>query len=103
MTQSQTGAPRTQHVVATPVDDGYMIDPEVAKLLRLAQKSLETKVRTGVFQEGVHFFKPRGMRRRWKRSAVVAWLEAGSMTGDEGEDQTLGIPLARSVHGRVDR
>jgi hypothetical protein len=29
----------------------------------------------GVFSEGVHFFRRQGLGPRWKRDALVEWLE----------------------------
>jgi len=70
----------------------YLTDREVARRLRLAPKTLRNKVAAGIFREGEHFFRPPGMTRRWKWSAVVAWVE-GSRHDTMSTDV---IRLARS-------
>lgn len=76
------------------VVDGYLRDASVAARLCISAKTLRNKVAAGIFREGVHFFRPAGMTRRWSWPAVATWVEAGS-------DDFLGrstIRLARSSH-----
>ena len=80
-------------------DDGYLTDHENAAKLKWSTKTLEKKVRQGVFKEGVHYFQRPGMRRRWKWSAVVRWLEHG----DEQVANDNTIPLAGVIEGAADR
>jgi hypothetical protein len=61
---------------------------------------LEKKVRDGVFKEGVHYFKQPHMRRRWKWSAIVQWLENDDELCAGGPTR---IPLANMDEGRADR
>lgn len=72
--------------------EGYLTDREVATRLGLAPKTLRNKVATGTFREGTHFFRPPGMTRRWKWSAVAAWVEGTRSTTPD----TTVIRLARS-------
>src|SRR5262245_29818619 len=82
---------------AQMADDGYLTDRNVAAKLKWSPKTLEAKGRPGVFQEGVHFFQKPAMRRRWKWSAVVRWLEGG----DDNTAVGVPIPLASPAGGRV--
>lgn len=84
-------------VPAAPVEEGYLTDGENAARLKWSTKTLEKKVRQGVFKEGVHYFQRPGMRRRWKWSAVVRWLEGGTDDGPE----VATIPLASPAATRV--
>lgn len=70
--------------------EGYLTDQEVADRLRVSAKTLRHKVGAGIFRAGEHFFRPPGMRRRWKWAAVVAWLE-----GTAAQPQHPAIRLAR--------
>lgn len=53
----------------------YLTTAEVAELLRIKPKTVRNKVAAGVFRHGEHFFKKPGLGPRWKREAVVRWLE----------------------------
>jgi hypothetical protein len=88
-----------ERVSAESIDDGYLTDRELAPKLKWSTKTLESKVRAGVFEEGTHFFQRPGMRRRWKWSAVVRWLE----NGDDGSSHETRIPLAGMARGRAGR
>ena len=70
----------------------YLTTVEAGALLRLRPKTLRNKITAGSFVEGTHFFRPRGMQPRWKRSALVAWLEGRESR--EAVDHGA-IPLAR--------
>lgn len=86
-------------VSAASVEVGYLTDRELAAKLKWSTKTLEKKVRLGVFTHGVHYFQRPGMRRRWKWSAVVRWLEHG----DEDVVTTAVVPLAGIARGRAGR
>jgi hypothetical protein len=53
----------------------YLTTAEVAALLRVKPKTVRNKVAAGVFRQGEHFFRKRGLGPRWKREAIVRWLE----------------------------
>jgi hypothetical protein len=86
-------------VSAELTNDGYLTDRKLAPKLSWSTKTLEKKVREGVFKEGVHYFQPSGMRRRWKWSAVVLWLE----TSDRQPESETSIPLASTTERRARR
>lgn len=77
-------------------ENAYLLDGDVAKRLGLAPKTLRNKVAAGIFREGEHFFRPPGMTRRWKWSAVAAWVERAH---DDTQPNDV-IRLARSSVGR---
>jgi excisionase family DNA binding protein len=54
----------------------YLTTAEVAGLLRVQPKTIRNKVASGVFRQGLHFFRKPGLGLRWKREAVVAWVES---------------------------
>jgi hypothetical protein len=71
------------------VTDEYLTTAEAAVLLRYSQKTLRNQIAAGVFREGIHFVPKEGCQKRWKRSALVAWLE-----GTESSTISEEIPLA---------
>lgn len=81
MDQKRIGAPqiflisvrRTRRSRA--VMSEYLTSSEAAEMLRIKAKTLNNMKARGVFSEGVHFFRRRGLGPRWKRDALVHWLE----------------------------
>lgn len=72
----------------------YLITLEAAELLRVAPKTLRNKVARGIFRAGEHFFRRPGLGPRWKREALVGWLEHREL---EVEGATaVEVPLAES-------
>ena len=53
----------------------YLTTLEAAELLRVKSKTLKNMKSRGVFREGVHFFRRPGLGPRWKRDALIGWLE----------------------------
>lgn len=53
----------------------YLTTFEAAELLRVKSKTLKNMKARGVFREGVHFFRRPGLGPRWKRDALIEWLE----------------------------
>ncbi len=74
----------------------YITIDEVASRLGLKPKSISNKMALGIFKEGVHFFRPKGLGTRFKWSAVVNWLENNEQQ-DTSED-SKGIPMARGYY-----
>jgi hypothetical protein len=74
----------------------YLTITEVASRLRLSPKTVRTKMTSGVFQKGVHYFRRRGLGPRFKWSAVVKWLEGE----DREHRQEAGnvIPMRRGYN-----
>jgi hypothetical protein len=71
------------------VTEQYLTTSEAAEFLRYSQKTLRNKIAAGMFREGVHFVQKPGCQKRWKRAALVAWLEGSDTPGVLDE-----IPLA---------
>jgi helix-turn-helix protein len=71
--------------------DEYLTITEVAQRLKLKPKTVRNKMNAGVFTEGVHYFRRKGIGTRFKWGAVVAWLEQKEATASEGDS----IPMAR--------
>lgn len=61
----------------------YLTTDEAAAFLRVAPKTLRNKVAAGVFRQGEHFFRKPGLGPRWKRAAIVRWLESEETAGVE--------------------
>jgi hypothetical protein len=53
----------------------YLTTLEAAELLRVKSKTLKNMKARGIFREGVHFFRRPGLGPRWKRDALIEWLE----------------------------
>ncbi len=53
----------------------YLTVEELARRLSWEERTVRNKMETGIFQRGVHYFAPKGIRPRFKWSAVVVWLE----------------------------
>lgn len=53
----------------------YLTSSEAAEMLRIKAKTLNNMKARGLFAEGVHFFRRPGLGPRWKRDALVQWLE----------------------------
>jgi hypothetical protein len=71
---SQRGHRASEEGPGTPPEE-YLTGWEASRLLKLSPKTIRNKVSAGIFFKGVHFVEPRGSRRRWKRAALIAWLE----------------------------
>jgi hypothetical protein len=54
---------------------------------------------SGVFVEGAHFFRKPGLGPRWKREALVRWLEDRELEGPGST--TDDVPLATSTRDAV--
>lgn len=75
----------------------YLSTSEAAKLVGIAPNTLRNKMYSGEFQRGVHFTKPRGLRLRWIRAALEAYLRGDD--GPEAATTSERIPLAGVTHG----
>ncbi len=58
----------------------YLTIAEAADLARVSPKRLRNLMADGTLREGVHYSRPRGLRQRFKREALVAWLEGNDRT-----------------------
>ena len=75
------------------VSEEYLTIEEVASRLKLKPKTIKNKMAAGIFKKGRHYFSPKGLRPRFKWSAVVAWLEESEKQTEESDNG--GIPMAR--------
>jgi len=71
----------------------YLTIAELSARLKVKPKTIRNKMANGTFKKKVHFFNPRGIRPRFKWTAILTWLE-------EKEEQTIkedngAIPMAR--------
>ena len=71
--------------------DEYLTITEVADRLKVKPKTIRNKIASGVFTEGVHYFRRKGIGTRFKSGAVVAWLEGKEADVSEVDS----IPMAR--------
>jgi hypothetical protein len=82
----------------------FLTIEEVAKRLSWEEKTVKNKMEAGIFQRGVHYFNPRGIRPRFKWSAIVAWLEEkGTQTKESAvagsnPQPADAIPMARGYY-----
>ncbi len=84
--------------VRSPHAGEYLTIQQLADSLGLDVKTVQNKMNQGVFQRGVHWFRPQGTHPRFKWSAIVIWLEEkdhlaevdiGTVTSD------IEIPMSR--------
>ncbi len=78
------------------MNEEYLTISELSSRLKVKPKTIKNKMANGTFTRGVHYFSPRGLRPRFKWSAIVAWLE-------EKEEETTqegngAIPMARGSY-----
>ena len=69
----------------------YLTIAEIAARLKLTPKTIRNKIASGVFRQGVHYFRRKGIGTRFKWNAVVAWLEQTKPLATEDDS----IPMAR--------
>jgi hypothetical protein len=79
--------------VALEITKEYLTIDELAKRISLDEKTVKNKMAAGIFQKGIHYFSPKGLRPRFKWSAIVAWLE--EKDAPLGEVAADAIPMAR--------
>jgi hypothetical protein len=48
-----------------------------------------------VYKLGIHYFLPAGSRPRFKKSAVIAWLEGTDVQAEERKSDLKAIPMSR--------
>lgn len=58
---------------------------EAAELARVSPKRLRALMQAGVLREGTHYSRPRGLRPRFKRDALLAWLGGDPLDANTGE------------------
>ena len=80
--------------------EAYLTVNELAARLKVSPKTIRNKMASGIFRKSVHYFRPRGLRPRFKWSAVQGWLEEKDQPRQEEEDL---IPMARGYFLRKPR
>ena len=75
----------------------YLRIAEAAALLRISPRTLRNKMSAGVLRLGVHYFSPPGLGPRFKRSAIVSWIEQAQRAPEAEGDS---IPMPRSYRLR---
>jgi hypothetical protein len=81
-------SPPSPHSTAE-ANDEYLTVAEVAAILKVSSKRVRNLMSCGVFCPGQHFFRRRGIRPRFLRSRVDAWLRDSSGVSEER------IPMVR--------
>lgn len=71
----------------------YLTIAEAAELARVSPKRLRNLISEGLLKPGLHHVRPRGLGRRIKRDAFMAWL-------DNAEPVSHEIPMAHSRRRR---
>jgi len=70
----------------------FLTIAEAAELACVSPKRLRNLMWSGALREGVHYTRPAGLAPRFKRDALLAWLEPG--------DVGANIPMARATRRR---
>ena len=87
--------------MASQITKEYLTVEELAKRLSWEERTVKNKMEAGIFQKGVHYFAPKGIRPRFKWSAIVVWLEEKGRLEKESaaveseEPTNEAIPMAR--------
>ncbi len=55
----------------------YLTVADAAELLCVSPKRVRNLMSAGMLRRGEHWFSPVGLGPRFKRSALVAWIEGG--------------------------
>lgn len=79
--------------LAAQVSKEYLTMEELAKRLSWEERTIKNKMESGIFKKGVHYFRPKGIRPRFKWSAIVTWLEEKEQPATEQPADA--IPMAR--------
>ena len=88
------------------MSEEYLTISEVAARLKVKPKTIRNKMALGVFKRGVHYFSPKGMKPRFKWSAVQTWLEEKDSEGQQEVIQmkkgtVLKIPLTDQIRQTI--
>lgn len=75
------------------MNEEYLTVSELSSRLNLKPKTIKNKMASGIFKKGVHYVSPKGIRPRFKWTAIVAWLEGQEQP--VGGNSSRGIPMAR--------
>jgi hypothetical protein len=67
----------------------FLTIAEAAGLARVSPKRLRALMHAGILREGLHYSRPRGLRPRFKRDALLAWLAGDPLDANPGEPLSL--------------
>ncbi len=68
----------------------YLSVKEAAEELGWKPKTLRNKMSAGIFRQGIHYIKRKGIRPRFIRGSLEAWLE-----GNENDVSQPDVPQAK--------
>jgi hypothetical protein len=77
------------------MSEQYLTIGETAELCRVKPDTIKDRMRRGVFKLGVHYFRPAGSRPRFKKAAVIAWLEGTDVQAKDKDSELKPIPMSR--------
>jgi Helix-turn-helix domain len=80
------------------VAEEYLTIKETAALLKVSAKRVRNLMCAGAFKQGEHFFRPPGLGARFKRSALLAWIESKEEKDSDTIHLKKGLVL-RIPHG----
>ena len=75
------------------MSEEYLTIEELSARLKIKPKTIKNKMASGIFRKGIEYFSPKGLRPRFKWSAIVAWLEEKDK--ETAEQPVDAIPMAR--------
>lgn len=64
---------------------------EISAPLKIKPKTIKNKMVAGIFRKGVHYFSPKGLRPRFKWSAIVAWIEQRENIRPQAESDSISM------------
>jgi hypothetical protein len=88
-------------------DVEYLSIDDVAAKLKCSRKTIVNRISAGVYREGVHYFRPEGVKTKGKKkggpsrcdplfkwSALVAWVEGQDAKAAKSEPRGI-IPMRK--------
>jgi hypothetical protein len=78
------------------MSEQYLTIAEVAAQLKVSRKRVRNLMCAGVFEQGVHFFRPARLGARFKQSALTQYIE-----GNEKQENTNVIQLKKGSVLRI--
>ena len=66
----------------------YLTIAEAAELACVSPKRLRNLMADGTLRRGLHYSRPRGLRPRFMRAALVAWIEERESEGSASGQPT---------------
>ena len=85
-------------------DEEYLKISEVAALCKVTPDTIKDRMKRGVYKLGKHYFRPNGARPRFKKSAVIAWMEGDEIKPQVQESRPIpmkrGYMLGQGINGR---